>query len=87
MIPSQTFIATTTMLYHRSNHRSVLLPDGRVLAIGGTTLESGFLFINEAYDPSTQTWSPHDVMVQNRSGHTATHYAGWDYLRLRRRDW
>lgn len=71
---TQTFTATTPMLYHRSNHRTVLLPDGRVLAIGGTTLESGFMFINEAFDPTANppTWTPHDVMVQNRSGHTAT---------------
>ena len=69
---TQTFTATTHMNYNRSNHRSVLLPDGKVMIIGGTTLESGFLAFNEVYDPVTQSWANTPQMNENRSGMSAT---------------
>jgi hypothetical protein len=72
---SQTFTAAQHMIYHRSNHRAVLLADGtgRVQVIGGTTLESGFLAQNEIYDPSAPVhWSQNNTMAENRSGMTAT---------------
>jgi hypothetical protein len=50
----------------------LLLTDGRVQVIGGTTLESGFLATNEIYDPSTTMWSVNSQMAENRSGMTAT---------------
>ena len=34
----QTFNAGTSMLFHRSNHNALLLPNRQVLVIGGTTL-------------------------------------------------
>src|SRR5262249_13289660 len=75
----QTFSTAHHMLYHRSNHSAVfVLPDpthsaGRVLVIGGTTLESGFLDTNEIYDPNTTIWSQENPpMTENRSGQTAT---------------
>jgi Galactose oxidase, central domain/Kelch motif len=68
----QTFTAARKMLYHRSSHRALPLADGRVLVIGGTTLESGFLDVNEVYDPTSNTWSIDGTMQQNRTGHTAT---------------
>src|SRR5215831_736823 len=72
---SQTFTAAHHMLYHRSNHRALLLADGtgRVLVIGGTTLEGGFLATNEIYDPATTIWSAENPpMIENRSGMSAT---------------
>lgn len=60
------------MLFHRSNHEAVLLADGRVLVIGGTTLESGFVDSNEVFDPNTGNWSLHSVMSENRTDHTAS---------------
>ena len=76
---SQTFSSAHHMLYHRSNHSAVFVPPdafhsaGRVLVIGGTTLESGFLDTNEIYDPNTTIWSPKNPpMTENRSGQTAT---------------
>src|SRR5216684_3715603 len=42
----QTFTSGHHMLYHRAGHEALLLGDGRVQVIGGTTLESGFLDIN-----------------------------------------
>lgn len=73
---TQTFLKTAAMLEHRSNHRNVLLPDGDVLVVGGTTLESGFLAVNEIYhpaaDPKDGTWTVADpVMNENRSGVSA----------------
>ena len=76
----QTFTVGTSMLFHRSNHDALLLPNGKVLVIGGTTLESGFLATNEIYDPASQTWSIHDTMVENRSGHTSTMLLSGDIL-------
>jgi hypothetical protein len=68
----QMFTAGHHMLYHRANHAALLLPDGRVQVIGGTTLESGFLDINEVYDPNTTIWSVNSQMTENRGGPTAT---------------
>jgi hypothetical protein len=69
---SKSFVATAHMIDHRSNHRNVLLPNGSVLVVGGTTLESGFLFENEVWDPTTETWTlASDVMNENRSGPSA----------------
>jgi hypothetical protein len=43
----------------RVNHSLTLLPDGRVLAVGGSTLpfENGLLSSAEIYDPIAGTWS------------------------------
>ena len=60
------------MFEHRSNHRNVLLPNGSVLVVGGTTLESGFLAENEVYDPNTGEWTVSSVVMnENRTGHSA----------------
>ncbi len=69
---TEMFTATTPLNFHRSNHNAVLLGNGLVWVIGGTTLESGFLAQNEAYDPDTQIWHLLDPgMNENRSGSTA----------------
>ncbi len=69
---AQTFTQDTSMLYNRSNQRAILQGDGRLLIIGGVTLESGFLAADEVYDPSTKTWTLYAALLQNRAGHTAT---------------
>lgn len=68
----QTFTLKQKMIYNRSNQRAFLLTDGRVLVIGGVTLESGFLTVNEVYNPVTGTWSVHSNLVEPRAGHSAT---------------
>jgi hypothetical protein len=69
---SKLFLNAGRMIEHRSNHRNVLLPNGSVLVVGGTTLESGFLADNEVWDPTTETWSLAPVMMnENRSGPSA----------------
>jgi hypothetical protein len=60
------------MLYHRSSQAAVLLPNGSVLMVGGTTLESGFLAVNEIRDPNTGRFTIHDTMEEKRSSATAT---------------
>jgi len=46
--------------------------DGSVLVVGGTTLESGFLALNEIFDPVAQTWSTNSTMNEDRTGPSAT---------------
>ncbi len=69
---SKTFTLDTNMLFNRSNQRAILQGDGRVLIVGGVTLESGFLAADEVYDPATKTWTLYDSLLENRAGHTAT---------------
>jgi len=68
----QTFTFAFKMTYHRSNHVAILQGDGRLVVIGGVTLESGFLAQDEVYDPSTGFWTAYQSMLENRGGHTAT---------------
>jgi hypothetical protein len=55
----------------RTWHTATLLPDGRVLVVGGygntTTLNSA-----EIYDPDTGMWTSTDHMATARGSHTAT---------------
>ena len=72
IIPSAgIWTATGSMVANRSGHAATLLPDGRVLVIGGgsggKTLASA-----ELYDPASQTWTTTGSMDSSRSGHTAT---------------
>jgi hypothetical protein len=62
----------------RFGHTATLLPDGRVLVVGGTK-DRGLPFIApdafdsaEIYDPGTGTWSPTGALIQGRMNHTAT---------------
>ena len=47
-----------------------LLPDGKVLVVGGQY--GSALFSSEIYNPSTGTWTSADVLNFARYGHTAT---------------
>jgi hypothetical protein len=59
------------MTVARSDHASVLLPDGRVLVAGGTDSVS-ILKSSELFDPSTETWRASGDMKTARRGHSAT---------------
>ncbi len=48
-----------------------LLPDGRVLAVGGETA-SGYLDAVERYDPALDTWTALTPLPSPRAGHSAT---------------
>jgi len=69
--------ATTNMAVARSGHTATLLPDGRVLVVGGggedTLLEGGPRSPTaESFDPGTATWSAAARMIEARVWHSAT---------------
>jgi protein involved in polysaccharide export with SLBB domain len=59
------------MTVARSDHASILLPDGRVLVMGGTD-SVNVLKSSELFDPSTETWRASGDMKAARRGHSAT---------------
>ena len=61
----------------RSAHTATLLPDGRVLVVGGigrfvSPMETRMLASAELYDPATGRWTSVERTADPRSGHTAT---------------
>ena len=63
----------------RYDHTATLLPDGRVLVVGGAVLwgtnwndPGAILSSVEIYDPAGDTWSPLPPLRQARVDHTAT---------------
>lgn len=58
----------------RDGHTATLLPDGRVVVIGGERLQPrrDMLASVEIYDPSTDTWAPSTALPESRANHTAT---------------
>ena len=64
------WVATGHLNVARTSHTATLLPDGRVLIVGGygtTPLDSA-----ELYDPVTRNWSVTGSLVKPRVMHTAT---------------
>ena len=68
---SGTWSATGSMSWRRTYHTATLLPDGRVLVVGGTG-NHGSLLGADVYDPALGTWSAVGSMSTSRFGHTAT---------------
>jgi hypothetical protein len=58
----------------RDGHTATLLPDGRVVVIGGERIQPrrDMLASVEIYDPATDTWSPSTALPESRANHTAT---------------
>jgi len=59
----------------RSGHTATLLPDGKVLVVGGVhSIEHSIepVASAELYDPESGTWSATQGLVEPRSGHSAT---------------
>ena len=65
---------TGTMTISREDHSTVLLNNGQVLAIGGTTVNFNGVTVasTELYDPAAGTWTATGSMLQGRERHTAT---------------
>ncbi|TMK87195.1 MAG: hypothetical protein E6G44_00615 [Actinobacteria bacterium] len=59
----------------RFGHRAVILPDGRVLVVGGVEYTFVSLWSAEVYDPVADTWAFSDSLQTARSDHTATDLA------------
>ena len=57
----------------RSHHTATLLPDGKVLVIGGRIERYGPPTADALiYDPATGAWSEAPSLLRPRIGHTAT---------------
>ncbi len=56
----------------RSYHTASLSTNGKVLVVGGYTLDDGYLNSSEFYDPSTGTWTTTSNMHIERYHHTSS---------------
>jgi len=57
----------------RTEHTATLLPDGRVLVVGGAAFDDPRSISSaEVWDPETETFSPASPLTLGREGHTAT---------------
>lgn len=72
--------AVAPMLGKRSQHTLAALPDGKAIAIGGTTNGSSNLSTTEIYDPVANTWTAGPAMTVARALHTTTAIAGGKFL-------
>ena len=66
-----TWSSTGRLNSPRASHTATLLPDRKVLVVGGE-VRSGYLASSELYDPSTGTWNVTSNLSTLRYGHTAT---------------
>ncbi|MET0502941.1 MAG: kelch repeat-containing protein [Candidatus Binatia bacterium] len=55
-----------------SDHTATLLPNGKVLVVGGASEKFGFHDTAELYDPATGTWNLTGSLSEFRAEHTAT---------------
>ena len=70
-----TWSPTGTMKHARIFHTMTLLPDGRVLAVGGDDPVGGPNSphsTTEIFDPRTDSWSPGPDLAEPRLDHSAT---------------
>ena len=72
--PSETWACSPTgsMAEGRSEHTATLLPDGRVLIIGGEKASFEKHASAEIWDPATGAFEPTGSMAEGRKSHTAT---------------
>ncbi|MEP6639858.1 MAG: kelch repeat-containing protein, partial [Chloroflexota bacterium] len=67
---------TGSMVHARVGHTATLLPDGKVLVVGGATYHTDSslsdLGSSEVYDPATGSWTAAGKLHDARAFHTAT---------------
>ena len=61
-----TWTATGSLAGARANHTATLLPDGKVLVVGGDGGSSGDLASAELYDPASGFWTATDSLAKPR---------------------
>lgn len=66
------FSATGSLVTARYNHAQTLLPNNKVLVVGGADSSGNALASAEIYDPNTKIWSATGSLAVARVGHTAT---------------
>ena len=62
----------TPLLAARYAHTATLLPNGKVLVVGGHGPSTNYLASGELYDPGTATWTATGASAAPRGFHTAT---------------
>jgi hypothetical protein len=73
MLPANAgWTPTGAMSTNRGFGSATLLPNGKVLAVGGFSTTNGILATAELYDPVTGMWTPTGSMSYARYQHTAT---------------
>ena len=69
---ADTWTAAGNLASGRFEHTATLLPDGRVLVVGGRAPRDQSLASAELYDPATRRWSAAPAMRGERASHAAT---------------
>ncbi len=74
--------STDSLAQGRKSHTATLMPDGKVLVVGGSDLDGKVFATVELYDPAlaTRGWSPAPSLKHARGGHTATLLTGGKVL-------
>jgi len=71
-VNSTTWTTTGPMITPRAHHTASLLPDGKVLVVGGYNLNGALLASSEIWDPTTNLWTAGPVLAVARAEHSAT---------------
>jgi len=75
-VVAQTFTSTGSMTTNRDFHTATLLPNGKVLVVGGNagSDSTGNIILSSAelYDPASGTWTATGSMASTRGAHTTT---------------
>jgi len=66
------FAATASLGTARDSHTATLLPNGKVLVVGGISITFGKLASAELYDPIAQTYTSTGALTTARYNHSAT---------------
>lgn len=69
---TETFGPAGSLAQARYGHTATLLPDGRVLVVGGSTFDISGLALAEVWNPDTKSFSAAGSLAASRSGHTAS---------------
>ncbi|MGO9453839.1 MAG: kelch repeat-containing protein [Candidatus Binataceae bacterium] len=71
-VGNSVFVPVGNMVTARWGHTATLLPNGKVLIVGGYDSSGHYLASAELYDPATQTFSATGSLATGRADHTAT---------------